>query len=99
MTRRAAGARTDRRVVNNPEPSFTPTAASMFAWYRETMSVSQWTDLTAGARHATQAVAGNQPVYTASDADFNGQPSLTFTTDDYMNCGGVASALTTTNAW
>jgi len=92
MTRRAAGARTDRRVVNNPEPSFTPTAASMFAWYRETMSVSQWTDLTAGARHATQAVAGNQPVYTASDADFNGQPSLTFTTDDYMNCGGVASA-------
>lgn len=64
----------------------------MFAWYRETMSVSQWTDLTAGARHATQATAANQPAYTASDADFNNQPSLTFTTDDYMNCGGVASA-------
>lgn len=92
MTRRAAGARTDRRVVNNPEPAFDPSTASMFAWYRQTMSVSQWTDLTAGARHATQATAGNQPTYTASDADFNNQPSLTFTTDDYMNCGGVASA-------
>lgn len=92
MSRRVAGARGGRRGGSIKEAPFDPATAPMFAWYRQTMSISQWTDLTAGARHATQATAGNQPTYTASDAEFNNQPSLTFTTDDFMNCGGVASA-------
>ncbi len=76
----------EQGVMFNPRADFT----TMSALYRETMSVSQWTDL-AGTRHATQATAGNQPTFTASDAAFNGQPSLSFTTDDYMNVGGAAS--------
>ncbi len=80
----------EQALTFNPRADFT----TMSALYRETMSVSQWTDLTAGARHATQATAGNQPVYTASDAAFNNQPSLTFTTDDFMNVGGAASTWT-----
>lgn len=90
MSRRF-GNRNGRRTTATVLP-FDPTKAPMFAHYRQTMSVSQWTDLTSGARHATQATAANQPVYTASDADFNNQPSLTFTTNDFMNCGGLASA-------
>lgn len=90
MSRRF-GNRNGRRTTATVLP-FDPTKASMFAHYRQTMSISQWTDLTSGARHATQATAANQPTYTASDPDFNNQPSLTFTTDDFMNCGGLASA-------
>jgi len=75
--------------------TFNPlTAPGKFALYRETTvdagvgACSQWTDLI-GTRHAVMATGANQPLITAADG--TGQPSLTFTTNDYMPTTGALS--------
>ncbi|MBX2903964.1 MAG: hypothetical protein KF872_10450, partial [Chitinophagales bacterium] len=55
-------------------------------------NVSQWRDLSGNNNHFTQSAPGNRPTLTSSNANFNGRPSLTFNTSQYMtnltNIGG-----------
>ncbi len=52
---------------------------------------SQWNDLTAGARHATQSTANRRPTITLADANFNGKPSVGGGLGVWrMTCGGAA---------
>jgi hypothetical protein len=56
-------------------------------------TVSAWADQSGLGNNAAQATAANQPTYTASDAAFNGLPSLTFDgTNDSLACTGVMTA-------
>ena len=58
-------------------------------WSSENLTISG-TDTTAidyaGEHDLVNPAAGNQPIYSASDANFNSKPSLTFDgTDDYLS--------------
>lgn len=62
------------------DPSQIP---DLFAWYRGDLGitlngadVSDWADQSGNSRDLSEAT--NQPLYTASDASFNNQPTLTF---------------------
>lgn len=65
---------------------FTPlsiTSATLIAYYRADSvllgtGVSTWPDQGPVARHIVQAVGANQPAWSASDAAFGGQASVTF---------------------
>lgn len=81
--------------------SFSPLDLSPLAWYRADpiaitlngSDVSAWADQSGNGHHLLQATPANQPLYTAADANFNNQPSLTFTAanSDVMQCltGGL----------
>jgi hypothetical protein len=93
--------------VNN---AFAPTDLSgLEAWYKSGVGVtlnggdvSQWDDQSGNARHLTQGTAANQPLYNASDANWNGLASITFNgTSDFLLCHAVAPAIFqgTDKAW
>lgn len=51
--------------------------------------VATWADVSVAGNDATQATAGAQPTYVASNAAFNGHATVSFDgTDDYMNLNG-----------
>jgi len=73
--------------VGGGAPPWTPAAlgSSLLMWLRADSgvtlngaTVSAWADRSATGRNASQADAAKQPTYTASDANLNGMPSLTF---------------------
>jgi hypothetical protein len=79
------------------DPTTIITSVPLTAWWRgDTVVqsgslVSQWTDKkTSGTNHLLQATGSLQPIYTASDATLNNQPTLTGDgVDDIMNCAGI----------
>lgn len=76
-------------AVSVPVPKTIP---GLMAWYRSDLGittvsgrVSAWADQSGSGdanRNLVQAVAGNRPTIVASDASFNGRPSLTFASAD-----------------
>lgn len=73
--------------VGGGAPPWTPAAlgSSLLMWLRADSgvtlngaTVSAWADRSATGRNASQADAAKQPTYTASDANLNGMPSLSF---------------------
>lgn len=82
--------RISRRPTRVPSgPGFTPRSLSgLVAWYRSDLGitiatgVSAWADQSGSGdanRNAAQGTGANQPTYTAADAAFGNQPSLTST--------------------
>lgn len=66
--------------------------------------VSAWADQSGTGdanKNATQSTAGLQPLFVASNADFNNQPSVRFTaaSGDYMITGTWAAALAQPATW
>lgn len=72
-----------------------PVTTNLLAWYRADLgvtlngsTVSAWADQSGTGdsnKNATQGTAANQPTFTASDANFNNRPVLTFDgTTDYL---------------
>lgn len=88
-------------AVPNPLGIVTSTTA-LGIYLSETVTigtgVSSWTDLSGANRHMTQATGANQPAWSASDAAFNGYPSVTF--DGVNDNVGVTMATgVTTYIW
>jgi hypothetical protein len=97
-------------VLTPAETAFAPTDISgLEAWYKSGVGVtlngsdvSQWDDQSGNARHLTQGTAANQPLYNATDANWNGLASITFNgTSDFLLCHAVAPAIFqgTDKAW
>lgn len=71
---------------------FSPASiAGLAAWYRADLgitlngsNVSAWADQSGNARHLTQGVAGQQPLYVASVAGIGSQPALSFDGGDVL---------------
>lgn len=70
----------------SPRPPFTPPSISgCKLWLRADRgitlvsgNVSAWADQSGNGNNVSQATAGLRPPYVASDSNFNGRPSLTF---------------------
>jgi hypothetical protein len=54
-------------------------------------AVSAWADQSGLGNNAVQATGAAQPSYTASDANWNGKPSLTFAAGQFMSIANAAS--------
>jgi hypothetical protein len=82
-------------------PAFLPTSiAGCVLWLRSDLGitigtgVSAWADQSGSGGSGSQGTAANQPAYAASDANFNGKPSVTYNgTTSYMT-GAVALSST-----
>jgi hypothetical protein len=76
------GGRQSRRPSGGPP--FTPASLpGLVAWYRSDLgitlngsTVSAWADQSGNGHHLTQGTGAQQPTYQASDAGWNGRPSL-----------------------
>lgn len=77
--------------------SFTPKSiATIRAWYRADLgvtlngsTVSAWADQSGNAYNLTQSTAGQQPLYSASDAAWSNKPSIAFDgVDDVLQLNG-----------
>jgi len=89
MTRRA-GIRMQRRNGGGGL-AFTPkTLPGILAWYRADLGVtigtgvSAWADQSGAGNTAVQAVGVNQPTLTASNAAFNGKPTIASTATQWL---------------
>jgi hypothetical protein len=86
----------------NPSVPFAPTDLSgLVGWYKSGVgitlngsNVSQWDDSSGNGNHASHATAGAQPLYNATDANFNNQATLTFDgTSDHLFANGLLSSI------
>lgn len=84
---------------SRPADDFSPDQiAGLKLWLESTSgvtqvagAVSQWADRSASADNANQSTGTNKPTYSASDANFNGQPSITFNgSTSFMSFSGLS---------
>jgi hypothetical protein len=88
-----------------------PSISGNVLWLRADMGVtlnatrvSGWADQSGTGdanKNVAQATAGNQPLFNASDASFNGHPSLTFASarSDMLNSGAWAAPMPNPATW
>lgn len=101
----------DGAAVSNPlEITLTPWSPAsilgLTGWYKASSvvmgsgsDVAQVNDLSGKGNHYTQATVANRPVLIASDARFNGSPTIDFDgVNDYMTGPTFSAAFTGTNA-
>lgn len=68
-----------------PGPFLPDGLANLAGWWRSDQGitiatgVSQWNDISGAGNNLVQATGAQQPSYTASDSNYNGQPTLGFT--------------------
>lgn len=88
-------------------PVFSPADLEPFLWLKADEgvvesggSVSQWTDQGTNGNDLVQAAGANQPVYTASNGDFDSKPSVDFNgTSHFLRSGALSSSVTDTTTF
>lgn len=105
FNRRVPTDRNNRGRISSGGAPSDPTPITLLgparAWWRpdpvaitlNVSDVSAFADRSGNAHHVLQATPSKQPLWTASDANLNGQPSVTFTSanTDFLECatGGL----------
>jgi len=77
-------------------PFLPPQVGNLVSWLRADMgitlngsNVSAWADQSGNGNHVTQATAVKQPTYVASDASYNGLPTVSFGGAQSMNTAAL----------
>jgi hypothetical protein len=81
---------------------FSPLSLSPKFWIRSDQIAadrSSWTDLSGNGRHVVQATGGLRPTLNATDASFNGRPSVAFDGTQYMASAAWSVALAQPSTW